>query len=86
MIDSAAIQEIVTTITGTGTQLIPAPYSVFASVISALATAITAAIIRHVERKKLLKCEAKKRAEIIQAALNKDENALREKIDEIKKR
>ena len=85
-VDSAAIQEVVQSVTNTGTQFLPGAYKLLAPAISAVITLITAAIIRAIEKSKIEKRHRTQRQDLIQAYLSKDSAALAEKISELQKR
>lgn len=85
-IDSAGIQEIVQSVTNTGTQFLPGAYKLLAPAISAVITLITAAIIRAIEKGKINKRHRIERQDLIQAYLSKDSAALAQKISELQKR
>lgn len=83
-IDSALIQQVTQEITGVGVSFLPLQYQLFAPAISAIITAITAAIIRHVEKKKIKSKHEKERAELIKAHLQKDAAQMGKIINKIK--
>ena len=85
-IDSAAIQQVVQSVTDTGTSFLPGAYKLLAPAISAVVTLITAAIIRAVEKGAMKKKQRAERQELIQAYLSKDSEALAEKISELQNR
>ena len=84
-IDSALIQQVTQEITGLGVSFLPLQYQLFAPAISAIITAITAAIIRHVEKKKIKSKHEKERSEIMQAYLQRDTEEMARIIHEINK-
>jgi hypothetical protein len=84
-LDSALIQQVTQEITGLGVSFLPPYYQLFAPAISAIITAITAAIIRHVEKKKIKSNHEKERSEIMQAYLKRDTEEMARIIHEINK-
>jgi len=82
-IDSALIQQVTQEITGLGVSFLPLHYQLFAPAISAIITAITAAIIRHVEKKKIKSKYEKKRSKIMQAYLKGDTEEMVKIINQI---
>lgn len=83
-LDSALIQQVTQEITGLGVSFLPLHYQLFAPAIGAIITAITAAIIRHVEKKKIKSKHEKERAELIKAHLQKDAAQMGKIINKIK--
>ena len=83
-LDSALIQQVTQEITGLGVSFLPIHYQLFAPAIGAIITAITAAIIRHVEKKKIKSDHEKERAELIKAHLQKDAAQMGKIINKIK--
>ena len=85
-LDSALIQQVTQEITGLGVSFLPPYYQLFAPAIGAIITAITAAIIRHVEKKKIKSKHEKERAELIKAHLQKDAAQMGKIINQIKEK
>jgi hypothetical protein len=83
-IDSTLIQQITQEVTGVGLTFLPLKYQLFAPAIGAIITAITAAIIRHVEKKKIKSEHEKERAELIKAHLQRDAAQMGKIINQIK--
>ena len=83
-LDSALIQQVTQEITGLGVSFLPLHYQLFAPAIAAIITAITAAIIRHIEKKKIKSNHEKERAELIKAHLQKDAAQMGKIINKIK--
>ena len=85
-LDSALIQQVTQEITGLGVSFLPPYYQLFAPAIGAIITTITAAIIRHVEKKKIKSNHEKERAELIKAHLQKDAATMGKIINQIKEK
>ena len=77
MIDSSAIQETVKIATEAGILFLPEHFKLLAPAISALITAITAAIIRHFEKKNL--------ETVYKRSLQNETELLNKRIEEIKR-
>lgn len=82
-IDSSSIQAIVQNITALGVSMLPANYGFLFPVITSTITAVTALIIRAVEKGKLKREHKQQTQEIVKAYLLKDKHALDRKISEI---
>ena len=84
MIDSALFQQIAAEVSRTSFAALPEPYLQFAPALGMIVTAITAAIIRHIEKRRILKQHRSEQNKIIQAYLQRDNVEINKIINNLK--
>ena len=82
MIDSSAIQQGVQIAVETGTNFLPFGWKFLGPVISTLATLITAAIIRHVEKRQINLLNNEQQQILLQRAIEAETELLKHKGNE----